>query len=47
MEFPKDYNMDLYLEYLELINHGTLKQNKQIPKDVTFDFEEATSEHQI
>ena len=28
MKFPSNFNMDLYKEYLDLINHGTLKQNK-------------------
>lgn len=36
MEFPDNYNMKLHKEYLELINYGTTKQNRQLPKQVDY-----------
>ena len=39
MEFPDNYTLKLHKEYLQLINYGTLKQNKQLPKQVDYLFE--------
>lgn len=36
--------MELYQEYLNLINYGTLKQKKQLPREVNYDFERALKE---
>ena len=44
MEYPENFNENLFQQYLNLINHGTLKQNKQLPRDVSFNYDTAVAE---